>query len=98
MTMAGGMRRLARGCIRTLRGSVPGRIVAMGITRRGPTLEPEQDRGQREHPQVVGGPLLVAGGDPAPLLEPVDQPLDHVALPVGLPIEGPIRDLVGLRR
>jgi hypothetical protein len=41
-----------------------------------------------ESGQVDGGGLLVAGGDAAPLLEAVDAPLDCVALPVRLAVEG----------
>ncbi|ANS70670.1 transposase subunit [Streptomyces lincolnensis] len=41
-----------------------------------------------ESGQVDGCGLLVAGGDPAPLFEAVDAPLDGVALLVGLAVEG----------
>ena len=40
-----------------------------------------------EHGKVVDGALLVAGGDAPELLEAVDQPLDAVACPIGLPVE-----------
>ena len=40
----------------------------------------------KEAEEVAGG-FFVAGGDGAMLLEPVDGPLHHVALPVGLPVE-----------
>ena len=50
-------------------------------------LQPEHDGGHGEHRQVVDGPLLVAGGNPAELLEPVHQAFDHIPLPVGSPVE-----------
>ena len=61
-------------------------------------LRPEHDGGDREHREVVGGPLLVARRDPPPPLEPVDQPLDDVALAVRRAVEGRVRVLVGLGR
>ncbi len=51
------------------------------------TLEPEDNGGQNEHGAVIEGTLLVAGGHPAPLLEPIDAALDHVASRVGCLVE-----------
>jgi hypothetical protein len=49
--------------------------------------QPDHQRGDDHHGPVVDRPLLVPGGDPAPLLEPVHAPLHHVASPVGVRIE-----------
>src|SRR5688572_25147992 len=38
--------------------------------------QPEQDGSDHDHCSVVGGSLLVAGGDAPPLLEAVDEALD----------------------
>ena len=43
------------------------------------SCEPQQQADDDDAGAVVGGVLVVAGGDPAPLLEPADTPLDHVA-------------------
>ena len=36
---------------------------------------------------VVGSPFLIAGGDAAALLEPIDQPLDSIAFAIGRAVE-----------
>jgi hypothetical protein len=47
----------------------------------------------------VGGlQFFVARGDGAMQLEPVDRPLDSVALPLGVPAEAPVAPLVALAR
>src|SRR5215217_7461143 len=46
--------------------------------------EPEQDGGKVEHREAIHRALFVAGGDSPPLLEVVDEPFYHVALPVCL--------------
>lgn len=50
--------------------------------------EPDYQRSNHRHGPVVGGAPFEAGGDPTPLLEPVDAPLDHVASPVDVSIDG----------
>src|SRR5215217_4105775 len=60
--------------------------------------EPEQAHADREHGRVVDGALLVPGRDAAELLEAVDQSLDAVALPIGLPVEAGTAGLPLLRR
>ena len=47
----------------------------------------DHQRGDDHHGPVVDRPLLVPGGDPAPLLEPVHTPLHCVASPVGVRIK-----------
>jgi hypothetical protein len=39
------------------------------------------------HCEIVRGTLFVSCGDPSKVLQPVDQPLDDVALPVRLAVE-----------
>src|SRR5687768_14799542 len=60
-----------------------------------PRSEPDPDRGELDEGEVAGGQLVVAGGDPPVLLQPADQPLDHVPLPVRVPVHQP-RRLLGL--
>src|SRR5262249_14743512 len=43
---------------------------------------------------VGDGSRLVAGGDPAELLEAVNRPLDLVALPIGGPVEARVAALI----
>lgn len=50
-------------------------------------LQPEQNRGDREHGEVVLGAFLIARGDPPELLEAVDQPLDAITQAVDRAIE-----------
>lgn len=52
------------------------------------TFQPQQHGGDDDTGAVVTGPLVVASGNRAPLLEPVGAPLDHVALPIAVPVEG----------
>jgi hypothetical protein len=54
----------------------------------GPAGGPEEDACHMESGQVDGCGLLVAGGDPTPLFQAVDAPLDGVALLLGLAIVG----------
>src|SRR6266700_974384 len=56
---------------------------------------PEQNHGDRHHRLVVDRALLVAGGDPPVLLEPVEAALDPVALAVGGLVEAGLAGLVG---
>src|SRR4029453_15489037 len=58
----------------------------------------QHDRSDRDHRQVVGLALFVAGRDPAPRVEPVDGALHPVALAVGGPVEAALARLVGLAR
>lgn len=61
--------------------------------------QPDERRGELDHGQVVARTLVVAGGDPAELLEPIHAPLDPVALGVGRPVEprpATLSDLVGI--
>src|SRR5947209_4930730 len=44
--------------------------------------QPEDQRGEYHERPVIGGPLLVAGGEAAELLKAVVAPLDDVAPPV----------------
>jgi hypothetical protein len=50
--------------------------------------EPQDEADDDHAGAVVGGALVEAGGDPAPLLEPVDAPLDQVAPPVADRVKG----------
>ena len=45
--------------------------------------QPEPGHAKRDHGEVVGRPFLVEGHDATVLFEPVDQPHNLVALPVG---------------
>src|SRR3712207_8508217 len=58
--------------------------------------EPEQDHADRDHGEVVGGALFVAGGDAAELLEAVDQALHPVAPPISGAAEAGPAALVAL--
>ncbi len=51
-------------------------------------VEPENDGGDDDHRSVVDHALLVARGEPAPLLEAVDAALHDVATRVGRLVEG----------
>src|SRR6266487_4641290 len=62
------------------------------------SLQPQHDRGDRDHRQIVHLTLLVAGRDPAELLEPIDRPLHPVTLPVRGLVEAALAGLVGLGR
>src|SRR3982751_2032964 len=61
-------------------------------------FQPESDHADRDHGEVVGGALFVAGGDAAELLEAVDQPPHKVAPPIRLAVEGGLATLVALGR
>src|SRR3569833_2165577 len=50
-------------------------------------LEPEEQASNQDHGAVVLGTLLVAGCDPPPLLQTIDQPLDLVALAIHFRLE-----------
>ena len=52
-----------------------------------PSYPEDHQRGDYHRSPVVESPLLVARGYPAPLLEPVYAPLDHVAPAVGRAVE-----------
>jgi hypothetical protein len=54
----------------------------------GSCSEPEDDAGQDDPAAIVDCLLVVAGGDPAPLLEPVEAALDDVAALVGGRVKG----------
>lgn len=56
------------------------------------TSEPEKNGDDSDHSAIVGSALLVSSGDPAELLQPIDEPLDAVALTIRFPVE------VGLAR
>jgi hypothetical protein len=56
--------------------------------------EPEHGHAERDHGEVVGRPLLLAGSDAAVLLEPTDQPLDLVALAVCGLVEARLAGLI----
>src|SRR4051794_26419010 len=51
------------------------------------SLNPEKDCSDGDHGEIVGGTLLVSCGDASKVLQPVDQALDDVALPVCLAVE-----------
>jgi hypothetical protein len=61
-------------------------------------LQPDQDRGDGHHRQVVDRQLLVARRHAAVLLEPIDASLNLVALAVELAVEVPLSWLVRLGR
>jgi hypothetical protein len=45
-------------------------------------LQPEYDRGQVQHRQIVSSPFLIARGNASELFETIDQTLDFIPLPV----------------
>lgn len=49
--------------------------------------EPHQTRGEKSEPEEVASRLLVASGDPAILLEPVEEELDQMPLLVDVLVE-----------
>src|SRR3712207_7653060 len=61
-------------------------------------LQPEQDHADGDHGEVVGGTLLVAGGDAPELLEAVDQALHPVAPPISVAVEVGLAALIALAR
>ena len=63
------------------------RAISMGLSDES-RLEPEDDRGDDDHRAIVGGALFVAGGQSAPLLEPIDTTLDHIPTGVDRLVEG----------
>ena len=42
-------------------------------------VEPEDDGGENKHCAIIDRALLISGGDPTPLFEPIDAALHHVA-------------------
>jgi hypothetical protein len=58
-------------------------------------LDPEHQRREREHREVLRGALLVARGDPAALLQPVDQPLDAIPLALHRTVERAVAPVAG---
>jgi hypothetical protein len=58
-------------------------------------VTPDERRGELDHGQVVARALVVPGGHPAELLEPIHAALDPVALGVGHPVEPRPAALVG---
>src|SRR5262249_39573400 len=60
--------------------------------------DPQQDRRQRHHPQVLVGQLLIAGRHPPELFQPIDESLDAIALPVAFAVEGALGPLVAAAR
>jgi hypothetical protein len=48
---------------------------------------PNQDTGDEDHSEIAACGLLVAGGDPAELLDAVEEALDEVSLLVDVPVE-----------
>ena len=54
-------------------------------TQSGP---PQDDGGDGDGGREVGGQLVVASGDAAPVLEPTEHALDEIAALVDLGIEG----------
>jgi hypothetical protein len=71
---------------------------AQRTSRRASSLQPQQQRRNRHHRQVVHGALLVACGDPAALLEPIDQSFGLIALAVDRAVERTALALVALVR
>ncbi len=59
-------------------------------------LQPEHDRSDVEHGEVVAGALLISGGDAAELLQAVEEPLYPIARPIGLSIKASTAALVAL--
>ena len=67
-------------------------VMSMLIAKpQAPFSKPDPDRGELDEGEIAGGQLVVAGRDPPVLLQPADQPLDHVALPVQPPVHQPRR-------
>src|SRR3954453_11535996 len=60
------------------------------------SLNPEKDCSDGDHGEIVGGTLLVSCGYASKVLQPVDQALDDVALPVCLAVEVGLTPLVSL--
>ena len=46
------------------------------------SAQPQTDRRELYEGKIVGGELVVTGGDPPALLDPVEKPLDQVSRPV----------------
>src|SRR5258708_5519028 len=57
-------------------------------------LQPEHNRRNRQHGQIVLTTLLIAGRHPPVLLQPIEQPLHLVALAIPFFAEGPPPPLV----
>jgi hypothetical protein len=57
--------------------------------------DPEHQGGEGAHREVVGGPLLVARGDAAALLEAADEPLHPVPLAVHGAVDGAVPVVAG---
>src|SRR3954453_14803084 len=62
------------------------------------SLNPEKNRSDGDHSEIVGGTLFISCGDASKALQPVDQALDDVALAVCLAVEVGLAALVGFGR
>jgi len=68
------------------------------LGRRLISPEPQAHRGELDHGEEVGGELVVAGGDPAEVLQLGEEALDEVALAVEALAEAWLPAPVALRR
>src|SRR6202035_174786 len=59
-----------------------------GIRVRTQLGPPEQSGCKHDASEEVAGELVIAGGDPAKILEPTEHPLDQIALAVGARVVG----------
>jgi hypothetical protein len=57
------------------------RIVLSYLGRGLISAEPKADRSKLDEGEVIGGELVIAGGDTPALLDLIEEPLDHVARP-----------------
>lgn len=64
----------------------------------GHLLESCEYGGEPDEAEVVGGFLLVPGRHSAKMLDPAEEPLDHVAMTITLAVEGWGRSPHGIRR
>jgi hypothetical protein len=49
------------------------------------SAQPKSDRSKLDEGKVIGGELVIAGGDAPVLLDLVEEPLDQVVRPVEMP-------------
>src|SRR3954463_2781169 len=71
-----------------------GRVSTSPLGRVCKRLQPEQDHADVDHGEIVLATLLIAGGNAPGLLEPIDQPLNSVAQPIGRTVEVALTRLV----
>ena len=68
------------------------------ILRAFISAEPKADRSKLDEGEVIGGELVIAGGDTPALLDLIEEPLDQVARPLEMGTEADGVLAVQLRR